>query len=245
METANQLKMETLPDQPVRRTGSRWFFRQLSKKRSAQIGGAVVALLIFFALFAPFVVPYDPFELQTEIRLTPPNREHPLGTDELGRDLLSRILYGTRYTVMIGLIVTGIGCGGGFLIGLTAAYWGGWVDMLAMRLIDIMLSFPYILLSLAGHPDAHEKARVLSRQSRIADRPLVEIIDEDRGLDEYLDRLAPEQRAVLKDPGKYIGATVQRTIAVCEQWERRLPSILASIRGSGPCTAEGPVENGL
>ena len=135
--------------QPVRRTGLRWFLRQLFKKRSAQIGGAVVLLLILFALFAPYVVPYDPFDVQTEVRLTPPNAEHLFGTDELGRDLLSRILYGARYTVMIGLIVTGIGCGGGFLIGLTAAYWGGWADLLAMRFVDIMLSFPYILLSLA------------------------------------------------------------------------------------------------
>jgi len=149
METANQLNMQTPSVQPVRRTGPRWFLPQLFKKRSAQIGGSVVVLLLFFALFASYVIPYDPFDVQTEIRLTPPNLEHPFGTDELGRDLLSRILYGTRYTVMIGLIVTGIGCGGGFLIGLTAAYWGHWVDMLAMRLIDIMLSFPYILLSLA------------------------------------------------------------------------------------------------
>jgi peptide/nickel transport system permease protein len=109
----------------------------------------VVGLLLFFAVFGPLVVPYDPFDVQTDIRLLPPSLEHPFGTDELGRDLFSRILYGTRYTVMIGLVVTGIACGFGFVIGLAAAYWGGWVDMLVMRLIDIMLSFPYILLSLA------------------------------------------------------------------------------------------------
>jgi ABC-type dipeptide/oligopeptide/nickel transport system permease subunit len=134
---------------PIQRSGVLWFTKQLLKKRSAQFGGTMVALLLFFALFASYVVPYDPFDVQTEIRLTPPNLEHPFGTDELGRDLLSRILYGSRYTVIIGLIATGIGCGGGFLIGMTAAYWGRWADMILMRLMDIMLGFPYILLSLA------------------------------------------------------------------------------------------------
>jgi peptide/nickel transport system permease protein len=149
MEAASKLKMQGQMTQPVQRSGLKYFSRQLFKKRSAQIGGTVVALLIFFALFAPYVVPYDPFDVQTEIRLTPPNLEHPFGTDDLGRDLLSRILYGSRYTVMIGLVVTGIGSLGGLLIGLSAAYWGGKVDMLVMRFIDVMLSFPYILLSLA------------------------------------------------------------------------------------------------
>lgn len=135
--------------EPARRSGPRYFMRQLLRHRSAQIGGTVVALLVFFAFFAPYVVPNDPFDVQTDIRLTPPNLQHPFGTDELGRDLLSRILYGARYTLMIGLIVTGISTLGGFVFGMGAGYWGGWPDMLVMRLIDIMLSFPYILLSLS------------------------------------------------------------------------------------------------
>lgn len=135
--------------QPVIRSGPRWFLRQLFRKRSAQIGGAVVAILLFFAIFGPRVVPYDPFDVQTEIRLMPPSLAHPFGTDELGRDILSRILYGTRYTVMIGLVTVSIASLGGLLMGLPTAYWGGRADLLIMRLADIMLSFPYILLVLA------------------------------------------------------------------------------------------------
>ncbi|MGD9049991.1 MAG: ABC transporter permease, partial [Anaerolineae bacterium] len=86
--------------EPARRSGPRYFMRQLLRHRSAQIGGTVVLLLVFFAFFAPYVVPYDPFDVQTDIRLTPPNLQHPFGTDELGRDLFSRILYGARYTLM-------------------------------------------------------------------------------------------------------------------------------------------------
>lgn len=86
----------------------------------------------------------------------------------------------------------------------------------------------YILLSLAGHPDAHEKARVLSKQSAVTGRPLPEIIGEDRSLDEHLERLSPENREILRDPAKYVGATVQRTLAVCAEWERKLASLLAA-----------------
>jgi adenylosuccinate lyase len=87
----------------------------------------------------------------------------------------------------------------------------------------------YILLSLAGHPDAHEKTRVLSKAARITGRPLSEVIREDRSLDDYLDRVAPENRVILDDPAEYIGAATQRTIAACEDWERKLPLILSTV----------------
>jgi adenylosuccinate lyase len=80
----------------------------------------------------------------------------------------------------------------------------------------------YVLLSLAGHPDAHEKARVLARESRVRKLPLTEIIRNDASLKEYLKRLAPEQRAVLDDPAQYTGAAAQRTRAVCDHWEHEL-----------------------
>jgi adenylosuccinate lyase len=88
----------------------------------------------------------------------------------------------------------------------------------------------YVLLSLAGHPDAHEKARVLARQSRVEAKPLTQLIREDRTLDPYLRNLTPEQRQVLEDPSEYLGATQQRTVAVCDDWEMRLerPGIVSS-----------------
>ena len=149
MSTIEQTVERSTRSLPAERSGVRWFLRQLFKKRSAQIGGVVVLALVFFALLGPKMVPYDPFDVQTENRLQPPSLSHPFGTDELGRDLFSRILYGSRYTVMIGLLTVGISSIGGLLLGLPASFWGGWADMLVMRLVDIMLSFPYILLVLA------------------------------------------------------------------------------------------------
>lgn len=92
----------------------------------------------------------------------------------------------------------------------------------------------YILLSLAGHPDAHERARVLFKEATITGRPLSQIIREDRTLDEYMARLTPENRAILEDPAEYVGATVERTMATCQQWEHKLPLILDAIGGATP-----------
>lgn len=105
--------------------------------------------LIFFALCGDWATPYDPFHIDTEVRLASPSLQHWFGTDESGRDILSRIIYGSRYTVLIALITVSISAIGGTLMGLPSAYFGGWADMLLMRIVDIMLSFPYILLTLA------------------------------------------------------------------------------------------------
>jgi peptide/nickel transport system permease protein len=123
--------------------------RELFKKRPAQIGGAIIGLLVVCALFAPQIAPYDPFKLNTRDRLIPPSSRYLFGTDDLGRDQLSRIVFGTRTTLQIGLISVGIAMSVGVTIGVLSAYYGGWVDMLVMRWIDIMLAFPYILLALA------------------------------------------------------------------------------------------------
>ncbi len=123
--------------------------RHLLHKRSAQIGGFIFLLLIFLALFGPLVTPYDAFDIQVKQRLQSPSLQHIFGTDEQGRDLFSRILYGARYALEIMLVTTTIGAAGGLLFGLPSAYFGGAADMLVMRLMDIMLGFPYILLILA------------------------------------------------------------------------------------------------
>ena len=118
-------------------------------KKSAQIGGGIALILLVMALFGNYLTPYDPFELDTINRLQAPSFSHIFGTDEHGRDIFSRILFGSKYTVQIMLITTGIATIGGVLMGLPAAYFGKWVDMIIMRVADIMLSFPYILLVLA------------------------------------------------------------------------------------------------
>jgi peptide/nickel transport system permease protein len=136
--------------EPPRPVNPAWrVLRHLIRKRSAQVGGVIFLLLIILALFGPVLTPYDPFEIATAQRLQPPSAAHLFGTDEQGRDLFSRIIYGARYALLIMLITTGIGALGGVGLGLPSAYFGGQADMLVMRLMDIMLGFPYILLILA------------------------------------------------------------------------------------------------
>jgi ABC-type dipeptide/oligopeptide/nickel transport system permease subunit len=138
------------PASPPRQANPSWrILRHLLRKRSAQIGGVIFLLLIFLSIFGQYLLPYDPFDIQVGQRLSPPSRMHIFGTDEQGRDLFSRIIYGARYALLIMIIATGIGALGGLLLGLPSAYFGGAADMLVMRLMDVMLGFPYILLILA------------------------------------------------------------------------------------------------
>jgi peptide/nickel transport system permease protein len=142
------LEADTSQDRP-RQTGLRWVLRQLARKRSAQIGGTIVLIVVFCAIFAPWLTPYDPLKVDAIHRLGLPTTAHWLGTDELGRDLFSRVLYGTRYFVLICLVSVSISASIGVLFGLFAGTGPAWADMLIMRLVDIMLAFPFILLILA------------------------------------------------------------------------------------------------
>jgi len=107
------------------------------------------AVIILIALFAPYIAPYDPLAIDVQHVLEPPTFKHPLGTDLLGRDLLSRMIYGTRVSLEVGLVAVGISLVVGTILGALAGYYGGLVDTLISRLIDIMLCFPSIFLILA------------------------------------------------------------------------------------------------
>jgi peptide/nickel transport system permease protein len=133
----------------IHRTGIWWTLRDLLRRRQAQIGGAIVLLLVLCAVFAPYIAPYDPYDIDVKERLLPPSLEHLFGTDDLGRDMFSRVLYGARTTIQAGLVVILIAATFGSLIGLISGYYGGKTDLFTMRFIDIMLAFPYILLALA------------------------------------------------------------------------------------------------
>lgn len=122
---------------------------QLLRRRPAQIGGLIVVVLALCAALAPVLAPYDPYKITTSDRLLRPSRLHWFGTDDLGRDQFSRILFGTRTTLQIGVISVGIAMIIGVPIGVLSGYYRGWADLLIMRWIDIMLAFPYILLALA------------------------------------------------------------------------------------------------
>ena len=113
------------------------------------LGGIVLVGLILVALLAPILAPYDPLEQNLYQRLQPPSLENPLGTDDFGRDILSRIIYGSRISLRIGLISISIALSAGTLLGLLAGYRGGLTDTLVMRFADFVLAFPSILLAIA------------------------------------------------------------------------------------------------
>jgi peptide/nickel transport system permease protein len=124
-------------------------FRRVFFGRGVVIFGmAVLLVFIIVAIFAPFLAPYDPYEPILGKGLLGPSKEHLLGTDALGRDTLSRIIYGSRTSLMIGLIVVFVAAIIGVSLGLVAGYYGGWVHTVIMRVIDALMAFPMILLAL-------------------------------------------------------------------------------------------------
>src|SRR4051794_41023759 len=111
------------------------------------LGGVLVGVVLLAAIFAPVVAPYSPFDLDVVQMLQPPSATHWLGTDELGRDVLSRAIYAARISMEVSLIAVTVGLVGGTLVGMTAAYFGGFVDLVLMRAMDLLFSFPAILLA--------------------------------------------------------------------------------------------------
>jgi peptide/nickel transport system permease protein len=113
------------------------------------VGGVLVILLFLVAIFAPLLAPYEPDYIDRHHILEPPSRLHPLGTDDLGRDVLSRMLYGARVSLAVGFVAVGIATVIGVIIGAVAGYYGGLVDRILMRFVDIMLSIPTLFLILS------------------------------------------------------------------------------------------------
>ncbi len=124
-------------------------WRAFAANPLAMAGLGIVAGLVVVALAAPWLTPYSPVEQDLARRLMPPDGAHWLGTDQFGRDLLCRILYGARTTLVIVLLVAVISAPAGLLIGCLAGYAGGWVDHILMRITDIVLAFPKLILALA------------------------------------------------------------------------------------------------
>lgn len=123
--------------------------RPMLRKPAFTVGGAIVVFLVFVALLGPLLVHNDPFSMNIQQRLQPPSVHHWFGTDEFGRDVFTRVVYGSRITLRIGLISVAIGFVGGGIIGLLAGYLGGWIDLGLMAFIDVLFAFPAILLALA------------------------------------------------------------------------------------------------
>jgi peptide/nickel transport system permease protein len=114
-----------------------------------KVGAAIVLLTVIGAIIAPWAVPYDPAGQELALRLERPSFEHPFGLDELGRDIFSRVLAGARISLFVGLTVVGISSLVGVMLGSIAGYFGGWLDDVISRTIDVLLAFPGILLAIA------------------------------------------------------------------------------------------------
>jgi peptide/nickel transport system permease protein len=113
------------------------------------VGGFIVLAMVVMAFFAPYLTSYDPTANDFGAMLTPPDAEHWLGTDQFGRDLLSRIIYGARTALLVGFVSSFIGCFLGLFFGVTSAYFGGRFDLLFQRVMDVLMAFPLIILALA------------------------------------------------------------------------------------------------
>lgn len=124
------------------------FISELFRDKIGRIGFFGVLLVVIVAIFAPLIATHNPFEM-TEHLQEEPSKAFILGTDEFGRDVFSRLVYGARVSIYVGLLATGIGATVGLVLGLVAGYYEGWVDNLIMRLMDILFAFPSILLALA------------------------------------------------------------------------------------------------
>ena len=124
------------------------FLRAFFSNRLAVFGTAVMAVFVVMAVFAPLVAPYDPLDQNLPEKFDGPSLAHPFGQDELGRDILSRVIYGARISLTAGLAAVAIATAAGTLIGLVAGFFGRWPDSVLMRLMDVILAFPSILLAI-------------------------------------------------------------------------------------------------
>jgi peptide/nickel transport system permease protein len=131
-----------------RSKGWRFTLHLIRKNPLMQVGLAIVIALILLAIFAPLISPYDPFKINPPERLKPPSSIHLLGTDVAGRDIFSRIVYGSRITLQIGITVLILALIIGYFCGILAGFFGGVVDEFFMRLTDIFMSFPYLILAM-------------------------------------------------------------------------------------------------
>lgn len=128
---------------------SRLFFRRFIRNKLAAFGFFIVFLLFLISMAAPFLAPYDPSDIDIKQILMRPSSSHFLGTDQLGRDVLSRMIWGSRISLKVGFVAIGIATVIGIIFGAISGYYGGWVDSIMMRFVDIMLCFPAFFLILA------------------------------------------------------------------------------------------------
>lgn len=141
------------PETAVKRGSKGWqevkeAFARFTQNRAALVSAFVLLLIIIVAIFGPYIAPFDPVKIAVGPRLMPPSRTFLFGTDQFGRDVFSRVIYGTKLTIQASILAVAVAAGIGIPLGLMAGYAGRWPDILISRFIDILLSFPGILLAL-------------------------------------------------------------------------------------------------
>lgn len=135
----------------MKKSQNQWaiVWRRLKTNRRALVGLAIIILIILTAILAPVISPYSPTQTHLRNRLDAPSSDHLLGTDRMGRDILSRIIYGTRISLMVGFVAVIVAGTIGIVLGSISGYFGGGIDSLIMRIVDILLAFPSILLAIS------------------------------------------------------------------------------------------------
>lgn len=145
--TARPQEIEIIPSRWTRAWKAIGKF--IMTKPLGAIGGFIILVMLFAAVFAPQIAPYDPYELDQSLQFGAPSLSHPFGTDEFGRDLFTRIIYGAKIALIIGFCASFLGATGGAIVGVVSAYMGGKTDLLIQRIVDILLAFPLLILALA------------------------------------------------------------------------------------------------
>lgn len=150
-EQASQSIPPFVEEQPAPKAESLWLdaWRRLIRQPLSVIAGVIVIILIITALIGPMIAPYDPNNIDMANRFDQPSPAHPFGTDDFGRDILSRVMVGARVSLQVGLIAVGLAATVGTLLGLVAGYTGRLIDEVIMRAMDILFAFPAILLAIA------------------------------------------------------------------------------------------------
>ncbi len=139
--------------QPIAKTQriseGRRIYKVMFSRPVVVFGTVVIVGLIALAIFAPLLAPYDPYAQNLMVTLAQPSKAYVLGTDDLGRDVLSRIIYGSRISLLVGIVATGAGAGIGMTLGLIAGHFGGWIDTIIMRFTDSLMAIPSLVLTIA------------------------------------------------------------------------------------------------
>lgn len=149
MSTAT-VPVPAFADQPVAAVSrARALWTVIRRKPLGMASAAVIVVIVLTAIFADVLAPYDPLSAQPEIRLAAPSWDHPFGTDDIGRDVFSRIIHGSRISLWVGLLAVGIGTLFGMIIGLACGYWEGHLDLALQRVMDAVQAIPGLILALA------------------------------------------------------------------------------------------------